>query len=1044
MQGLVAAVVGVRNPPTAIQRAVRATTADRGVCSATIIVGRYAPFRADSFKYRRVSSRHGREEKEAIVTDPQTMVEDVRAWAPLLWKRWEPWCSRPIGVVLSLLAFASTIRFITPFRTHSFALSLGAVVLALMQHAALLTANRAPKRADDSLFRRALGSWSFLVLTALLLLALLLWEMHGGQDFHGAARAMLSRSGGVAAAGLPLLLCLDGYRARRGLGPARRTAIVLLPLVVVVASSIAFFLSDRRTDRPLLTILVVLVGALLALTAALLAALAIHDFTPAPDVAAGSSSDASVADNSAADGSSAPPTRTVDEATNALAESCLLRKRRDVVGPFAPPLPEDAPRPGLALSGGGIRSATICLGVLESLGRSKAGWLAHFDYLSTVSGGGWAGGALTTAAHAWAKRKAGAQSSVTKGAETLGARREDTVLDPHFWDLLVTRVRAGRHYLFRLEENPVQDVLELMLHVLGGMLANALTGFVLGVGLFVGIHHASYNARGVVRHLVCAAVGCAGTSGWLPETLRIAFPGHSAKTMAALNLLPIVAVALSAIAAVLLLALVLSYAVPGTDSRSTRIIQALTPTVRYAAITFALVLFFQGSIHLTVLLLSAVLLLVVFAFAKEIDAKRLLALGAGAVTGQSALLSGDAPRRILQKLTDLWHLPVQRSVLAVHDLIATQHPGYVLILLALLLLLGSVLGVLVDRNRSGLHGFWSERIRRAFLAHDPEDQEDFKADPALGPIAQIACASGTPLHIVTCAVNLPGSSLPTTRAWGTDHFEITPVRIGSTATGYAGSAAYGEGIHFAAAIGVSAAAINSQGGVTIPQALRPLLAVLNLRLGLWIRNPSVVIDPVRFRRVPRLWSLHATAEVLGQNSEKDAMVLLSDGGHHDNLGLISLVRRGASPIVCVDAAADPGWDFSDLGRTLRMLRDEGWTASSSIFEALRPKVPGGSWAERTVASPVWRFYLIKGETKLEVLLVKAALVEDLPLDVRGYASRHLDFPQQTTADQSFDDAQFEAYLVLGRHLGQIVEKRLEDARPRAEASSDTEGGSSHT
>lgn len=45
---------------------------------------------------------------------------------------------------------------------------------------------------------------------------------------------------------------------------------------------------------------------------------------------------------------------------------------------------------GLALSGGGIRSATFCLGFLQGLHRFKL--LPMFDYLSTVSGGGFVGG----------------------------------------------------------------------------------------------------------------------------------------------------------------------------------------------------------------------------------------------------------------------------------------------------------------------------------------------------------------------------------------------------------------------------------------------------------------------------------------------------------------------------------------------------------------------------------------------------------------------------------------------------------------------------
>ena len=51
-----------------------------------------------------------------------------------------------------------------------------------------------------------------------------------------------------------------------------------------------------------------------------------------------------------------------------------------------------APEPvltGLALSGGGIRSATLSLGLLQALARRGA--LPQIDYLSTVSGGGYAG-----------------------------------------------------------------------------------------------------------------------------------------------------------------------------------------------------------------------------------------------------------------------------------------------------------------------------------------------------------------------------------------------------------------------------------------------------------------------------------------------------------------------------------------------------------------------------------------------------------------------------------------------------------------------------
>jgi hypothetical protein len=62
---------------------------------------------------------------------------------------------------------------------------------------------------------------------------------------------------------------------------------------------------------------------------------------------------------------------------------------------------DDARMLGLAFSGGGIRSATFNLGILQAL--SKLGLLGHIDYLSTVSGGGYIGSWMT----AWVNRRMG-------------------------------------------------------------------------------------------------------------------------------------------------------------------------------------------------------------------------------------------------------------------------------------------------------------------------------------------------------------------------------------------------------------------------------------------------------------------------------------------------------------------------------------------------------------------------------------------------------------------------------------------------------------
>ena len=60
-------------------------------------------------------------------------------------------------------------------------------------------------------------------------------------------------------------------------------------------------------------------------------------------------------------------------------EQKLLRERRGKSS--------DAPWLGLALSGGGIRSATFCLGALQALAARDL--LRKFDYISSVSGGGY-------------------------------------------------------------------------------------------------------------------------------------------------------------------------------------------------------------------------------------------------------------------------------------------------------------------------------------------------------------------------------------------------------------------------------------------------------------------------------------------------------------------------------------------------------------------------------------------------------------------------------------------------------------------------------
>jgi hypothetical protein len=92
-------------------------------------------------------------------------------------------------------------------------------------------------------------------------------------------------------------------------------------------------------------------------------------------------------------------------------------------------------RSALCLSGGGIRSASFGLGVLQALAR--AGLLEKFDYLSTVSGGGYIGGWLS----AWIYHHPCGSQGVFRELRTTPRRMLEPESDP------IRHLRAFSNYL---------------------------------------------------------------------------------------------------------------------------------------------------------------------------------------------------------------------------------------------------------------------------------------------------------------------------------------------------------------------------------------------------------------------------------------------------------------------------------------------------------------------------------------------------------------------------------------------------------------------
>ncbi|HJU41327.1 MAG TPA: patatin-like phospholipase family protein [Vicinamibacterales bacterium] len=102
----------------------------------------------------------------------------------------------------------------------------------------------------------------------------------------------------------------------------------------------------------------------------------------------------------------------------------------------------------LCLSGGGIRSATFSLGVIQAL--AKRGLLGQFHYLSTVSGGGYIGSWLTAWIHRHPDGLTGVEREIVRGepAPIFRLREYSRYLAPHFgfvtsdtWTLVTTYTR---------------------------------------------------------------------------------------------------------------------------------------------------------------------------------------------------------------------------------------------------------------------------------------------------------------------------------------------------------------------------------------------------------------------------------------------------------------------------------------------------------------------------------------------------------------------------------------------------------------------------
>jgi predicted acylesterase/phospholipase RssA len=654
----------------------------------------------------------------------------------------------------------------------------------------------------------------------------------------------------------------------------------------------------------------------------------------------------------------------------------------------------------LCLSGGGIRSAAFALGIMQKLAGEN--YLRLFDYLSTVSGGGYIGSSLTwltsTEFHTKSQVQFGVGPSGGDAPFPYGTESPIAATPrhpPRPEDRFLTYLRSHGQYL-----------------IPGG-----------GITLVSGI---AVLLRGILLNLLvwlpiaaflAALLGTAGFAGVLlaGEALWIVFVAAS---------------------------IVYSFCT----------IMRRSPEAR----RYRLRRFFETCAHWVLLWAVGLTVIGTLPFVdgavhdwigKNGGIGFLVSGAAGGIWSFFKSRSSDEGKLPLGTLAPIAALLFCYGFLIVaFDVAAATgsvslHEGITAFvcgraLLCAVLLLAVALGLVVNLNYLTIHRYYRDRLMEAFMP-DIELTEKNEAGPARAadPAALAAMCRDDdprgPYHLINTNLILTGSADKTRRTRGGDSFILSPRYCGSNATGWRTTETFFDNqVTLATAMAISGAAANpnaGSGGVGITRnpIVSLVMSLLNVRLGMWVPNPGRkrqwvrpnhfepgLLDLVDWRRTEASWTLR-----------------LSDGGHFDNLGIYEMVRRRAELIVVSDASADPDYSFSDLTEAMvRVKQDFGARIvfdDAPPLDALMPladPLPFPLKTHRSKRGYARATITYSDGTVGTLLYLTTTIVEGLRLELLGYLSAHPTFPDETTADQFFSAAQFEAY----RELGYVIAGQMLD------------------
>jgi hypothetical protein len=165
------------------------------------------------------------------------------------------------------------------------------------------------------------------------------------------------------------------------------------------------------------------------------------------------------------------------------------------------------------------------------------------------------------------------------------------------------------------------------------------------------------------------------------------------------------------------------------------------------------------------------------------------------------------------------------------------------------------------------------------------------------------------------------------------------------------------------------------------------------------------------------------AEAAGHTSYRCTWMCVTDGGHYDNLGLVEALLRSTEQqvtnILVLDASGDQANSWFTLGGAIALARADAATEitlnPTTMVSPLEPGMP--PLIHGQVVRPwVSGTYTITGpsDARARTLVVcKLGWWSGAPWDVRAYAAGHSTYPTDSTLNQLYDSAEFDAYRELG-------------------------------